>query len=305
MSVSSKKKRKERKSQLPVALVYFATLLLFLAVFGLIGSFVIDKIDEMKNPKLDTTADAVPSFNLLMAHVNGKDVLAEMAVLRVSPEKNTVVVMPVSSFTKKEGTEKTLREVYDEGGIGNLKNAVEETLVLKIDNYASVSNTAYERLVDMIGGFIYTPKEDLYYISKVDGYDISIRSGQAISLVGRQVRLISQYPVFEAGKEGNLQFMGEALEQLVTNALRQTSITRNNLDNIYNIITKDSDTDWDKNVFKVHKTYIRKMLDTNETTCQCLIPTGTWAEDKLEVSDSFREQLASVIKDTEPAEKKD
>ena len=41
MSVPVKKQAKKRKSQVPVALVYFATLMLFIAVFGLIASFII------------------------------------------------------------------------------------------------------------------------------------------------------------------------------------------------------------------------------------------------------------------------
>ena len=305
MSEPVKKQPKQRKSQIPVALVYFATLLLFLAVFGLIASCIVDKLNELNGPQPVEQADPVPSSNLLMVHVNGKDVLAEMALIRISPETNSVVAMPVSSFTMEDDGDKTLREVYSEGGIVTLKEAVEETFDIKIDNYASVSNGAYERIVDMIGGIIYTPKEDLYYISKAEGYDISIRAGQAISLVGRQVRLISQYPVFKNGKQGNLEFMSEALDQLVTSALRQTSITKNNLDNIYNIITKDSDTDWDKNVFKVHKTYFKKMLDTNETVCKVVTPTGTWKDNKLELSDKFKDQLAKIIKETEPAKEKD
>ena len=44
MSVPVKKQAKKRKSQVPVALVYFATLMLFIAVFGLIASFIIESV---------------------------------------------------------------------------------------------------------------------------------------------------------------------------------------------------------------------------------------------------------------------
>lgn len=302
MSETAKKQVKKRKSQAPVALVYFATMMLFLAVFGLIASFIIDKLNELKEPQPAQTVQPVDSFNLLYAHVNGKNVLAEMCVVRVSPDKNTIVLLPISSYIKNSGSDKTFREVYDNGGVVKLRSAVEETFGIEIDNYATVSNGAYERLADMIGGIIYTPKEDLYYIAKNDSDDISIRSGQAISLVGRQIRLISQYPVFESGKKGNLEFMGEALEELVTSAVRQTSITKNNLDNMYNIITNNSDTDWDKNTFKVQKTYIKKMLDTNDVQCRLIVPDGEWSEDKMEVSEGFKKEFEKVIQETEPAE---
>lgn len=302
MSVPVKKQAKKRKSQVPVALVYFATLMLFIAVFGLIASFIIDKLNELNDPKPVNNKAPVASFNLLYAHVNSKNVLAEMSVVRVSPETNKVVLLPVSSYIKNDGSDKTFREIYEDGGVVKLKNAVENTFNVKIDNYVTVSNKAYERLIDMIGGIIYTPKEDLYYIAKNDADDISIRSGQAISLVGRQIRLISQYPVFESGKKGNLEFMGEALEQLVTSALRQTSITKNNLDNMYNIIIENSDTDWDRNSFKIHKTYIKNMLDTNDTECILLTPDGEWSDNKMTVSDQFNDELKKIIEETEPAE---
>ncbi len=302
MSVPVKKQAKKRKSQVPVALVYFATLMLFIAVFGLIASFIIDKLNELNDPKPVNNKAPVASFNLLYAHVNSKNVLAEMSVVRVSPETNKVVLLPVSSYIKNDGSDKTFREIYEDGGVVKLKNAVENTFGVKVDNYVTVSNKAYERLIDMIGGIIYTPKEDLYYIAKNDADDISIRSGQAISLVGRQIRLISQYPVFESGKKGNLEFMGEALEQLVTSALRQTSITKNNLDNMYNIIIENSDTDWDRNSFKIHKTYIKNMLDTNDTECILLTPDGEWSDNKMTVSDQFNDELKKIIEETEPAE---
>lgn len=302
MSVPVKKQAKKRKSQVPVALVYFATLMLFIAVFGLIASFIIDKLNELNDPKPVNNKAPVASFNLLYAHVNSKNVLAEMSVVRVSPETNKVVLLPVSSYIKNDGSDKTFREIYEDGGVVKLKNAVENTFNVKVDNYVTVSNKAYERLIDMIGGIIYTPKEDLYYIAKNDADDISIRSGQAISLVGRQIRLISQYPVFESGKKGNLEFMGEALEQLVTSALRQTSITKNNLDNMYNIIIENSDTDWDRNSFKIHKTYIKNMLDTNDTECILLTPDGEWSDNKMTVSDQFNDELKKIIEETEPAE---
>lgn len=305
MSEPVKKQAKQKKSQVPVALVYFATLMLFIAVFGLIASFIIDKLNEMNNPQPVNNTTSADSFNLLYAHVNNKNVLAEMAVIRVSPDKNKVVLLPVSSYIKNDGSDNTFREVYEDGGIVKLKSAVENTFDFKVDNYVTVSNKAYERLIDMIGGIIYTPKEDLYYIAKNDADDISIRSGQAISLVGRQIRLISQYPVFESGKEGNLEFMGEALAQLVTSALRQTSITKNNLDNMYNIITENSDTDWDKNSFKIHKTYIKKMLDTNDTECILLIPAGEWSDNKMRVSDEFKADLKKTFHETEPDEIED
>lgn len=299
MSEKTQKTIKKRRSQIPVALVYFAAMLLFLAMFGLIASFLVNRLDELNQPAEPEPVPAVPTTNMLFAKVNTKNVLTDMAIIRISPEKNSVVVIPVSSFTKTNGG-KTLRETYNDDGIKELKDSLEDLLNLQIDNYLTVSNKAFEKLADLLGGVVYTPSEDLYYLAENDSDDISLRKGQTVSLVGRQIRLLFQYPVFSEGKSGNLEFMGTALDSLVKSFFKQSSITTNNLDNIYNILTEDSDTDFDKNTYKNQKKYIKQMLDTNTVSCKLLIPSGTWDDDKMTLSEDFKDQLANLIEQTEP-----
>lgn len=300
MSEQTKKKTVKKKSQVPMAVVYFGTMLLFLAVFGLIASFLVNRINELNQPKPEQPAPKAPSFNIMFARVNSKNVLSDMSIMRFSPETNTVVVIPVSSFTvDSDDSGNTLRNIYDDKGVNGLKNAVEANFGLTVDNYVTVSNDAFDQVADLFGGIVYTPKEELYYLSENDEDDISFRKDQTVSLVGRQIRLIFQYPVFSEGKSGNLTFMGEALNQIVKNAFRQTSITKNNLDNIYNIITNNSDTDLDKNVFKTQKTYIKQMLDTNAVNCKVLVPSGAWEDDAMKMSGEFKKQLKNVIDETD------
>lgn len=300
MSERSKTTVKKKRSQIPVALVYFATMLLFLAMFGLIASFLVNRLEELNQPAEPEPVPVVPTTNMLFAKVNTKNVLTDMAIIRIAPEKNSVVVIPVSSFTlTNEG--KTLRETYNDDGIKEVKSSLEELMNLQVDNYLTVSNKAFEKIADLLGGVVYTPSEELYYLAENDADDISLRKGQTVSLVGRQIRLLFQYPVFSEGKSGNLEFMGTALDSLVKSFFKQSSITANNLDNIYNILTEDSDTDFDKNAYKTQKKYIKQMLDTNAVSCKLLIPSGTWSDDKLTLSEDFKDQLAKLVAQTEPA----
>lgn len=299
MSEQTKKKAVKRKSQVPMAVVYFGTMLLFLAVFGLIASFLVNRINELNQPAQAEPISKTPSFNIMFARVNSKNVLSDMSVIRFSPETNTVVVVPVSSFIVDSDSGNTLRNVYQDKGVSGLKSAVESEFGLTVDNYVTVSNDAFDQVVDLFGGIIYKPEEELYYLSEKDEDDISLRKDQTVSLVGRQIRLLFQYPVFSDGKNGNLTFMGEAMTQIVKNAFRQSSITKNNLDNIYNIITNNSDTDLDKNVFKTQKGYIKQMLDTNAVNCKVLVPSGEWKDDAMKMSGEFKKQLANVISETD------
>ena len=293
-------KAKKRKSQMPVALVYFATMLLFLAVFGLIASFLINRIEELNQPEAPEPVPVTATFNTLYARINSKNVLADMSIVRISSEKNSVTVIPLSSFIKADN-DQTFREIYNDGGIQDLKKSVESTFSLTVDNYLTISNKAFDNIVDLLGGVIYTPSEELYYLSDNDADDISLRKGQTVTLVGRQVRLLFQYPVFSAGKEGNQEFMGTAMNSIIRSVFKQTSITTNNLDNMYEMITENSNTDLDKTTYKEQKGYIKQMLSTNAVNCKMLLPSGVWTDGKMELSEDFKAQLAQLIQQTEPS----
>ena len=94
--------------------------------------------------------------------------------------------------------------------------------------------------------------------------------------------------------------MGTAMDSLIKSTFKQTSITTTNLDNMYNIITENADTDLDKNKYREQKKYIKKMLDTNAINCKMLLPSGIWTDDELNLSDDFKEQLKNLIEQTEP-----
>lgn len=295
-------KKKKKKSQAPVALVYFATLLLFLAVFGLIASFLVERLASEEEPDNEEVVTVVPAYNTLYARVNGKGVLLDLSVVRISPEKKQIVVTPASAYTVNAGDGLTFREVYEQGGIKLLEKAVEETFEIETDYYIAINYDTFESVADILGGIVYTPEEELYYLSKTsDANDISYQAGKAVSIDGHQMRLICQYPVFSEGWGGNVKFHGEALYQLVNGAFQQANITKNNLDNIYNIMTSNSDTNYSNNDFKQHKPYIMEMLGENLVPAVKVIPEGTWIEEKrFSVSDEFKRNLAEVYKSTEP-----
>lgn len=301
MSGTAKNKRK--RSQAPVALVYFATMLVFLAVFAVFATFLIDRMNSWNETDDEETVSLVQSYNTMYARVNSKNVLVDVSLVRVSPEKNQIVVTPCSAFTVSvtDGSS-TFREIYADGGIRRLVNAVEETFGIKTDYYISVENSAFESVADILGGVVYTPSEDLYYLSQEnDSNDVSYQAGQAVSLSGKEIRLICQYPVFSEGRGGNMKFLGEVLYQLVNGAFQQKNITKNNLDNIYNIMTSNSDTNLTNNDYRLHKSYINEMLSENIEPAVKLVPEGTWTDEShFTVSDEFRTALADAYEKTEP-----
>ncbi|MGN0623503.1 MAG: LCP family protein [Oscillospiraceae bacterium] len=298
------KKKKKRKSQAPVALVYFATMLLFLVVFGLIASFLVERITSFDEPEPVETVTYASSYTTIYARLSNKGTLMDIALVRIAPEKEQIIVTPVSPFTVSEKDGATFREVLKDGGIKNLQKAVDSTFGITTDYYISVSNSTFENIADILGGIVYTPPEELYYLNKdSDGNDIAYPAGETVSIAGHQIRLICQYPVFSEGMGGNMKFLGEALFQLVNNAFQQSNITKNTLDNMFSTLTSNSDTNYNSNDFKQHKTYLVKMLSEPSAPAVKLVPEGTWTDgEHFTVSADFKSQLAKAYRETEPGD---
>ena len=229
--------------------------------------------------------------------------LASMGNAAATVQDNSVLVVPISALTLNSANKVTMRETFAQAGMAGVKEAVEGTLGMKIDNYATLSNDAFERVCDIYGGITYMATEELYYISKDnDENDITIMKGEMSTLSGRQIRLLTQYPVFSKGKQGNNEFLGEAMESLINNMFLHSNITSDNLDNLYNIITTNSDTDMNMDDFKLQKSYIKDMLSEGIVPAEKLVPEGVWADkdENFTISEDFITKLKEKAAETTP-----
>ncbi|WP_294486103.1 LCP family protein [uncultured Ruminococcus sp.] len=302
MSSAAKRKRKKR-SQAPVALVYVVTVLIFMALISMLSIYLLKTFHIINDKKEEEPVVTVQTFNDLFARVNSKGVLSDMTLIRIDPTDNSVLVVPISALTLNSANRVTMRETFAQAGMAGVKEAVEGTLGMKIDNYATLSNDAFERVCDIYGGITYMATEELYYISKDnDENDITIMKGEMSTLSGRQIRLLTQYPVFSKGKQGNNEFLGEAMESLINNMFLHSNITSDNLDNLYNIVTTNSDTDMNVEDFKLQKSYIKDMLSEGIVPAEKLVPEGVWADkdENFTISEDFITKLKEKAAETTP-----
>ncbi|EGC04635.1 LCP family protein [Ruminococcus albus] len=300
--MSFAKKRKKR-SQAPVALVYVVTVLVFMALISMISVYLLKTFNIIGKEEEEEAVVTVHTFNDLFARVNSKGVLSEMTLIRIDPTDNSILVVPIPALTLNSQNKVSMRDTYADAGMAGVKEAVEATLGMKVDNYATLTNESFERVCDIYGGITYQATEELYYLSKEnDANDISIRKGELVTLAGRQIRLLTQYPVFSNGKQGNNEFLGLAMESLINNMFLHSNITRDNLDNLYNIITTNSDTDMNIDDFKLQKSYIKDMLSGGIVPAEKMVPEGTWAEndENFTISDKFIEKLKEKAAETTP-----
>ncbi len=299
MSVNKNKTSQNRRSQLPVALVYFGSALLFLLIFGLMAVFLVNRVNELNQPaQAEKPAPPDAAINMLYLRENGGKNLADMAIVRISPEKQTVVAIPLTASTKTDDGQ-DFKAAYREG-IDQLKDSIKDTLGISVSNYVVIPDSGFDKVVDILGGVVYTPAEELYYLTDNDDDDVLFKKAQTVTLYGKQIRELYQYPVFSNGNEGNLEFMGTILTTLVSNTFKQTNITTINIDTMYDYITKDADTDLTKGVYKDQKKLIVEMLKKGNIMCKFLIPSGNWDNNMLTLSQDFKDQVKQIVEKTEP-----
>lgn len=299
--MSSAKTKKRRRSQAPVAFVYFLTMLIVLGVLGgfvgwLLKQYGIIGNNDVKN---ENTSNYV-AFTDMFVRVTDRGILGEVAVIRFCPTESKVDILPISPYTiSSSGNNKTFREIYAEGGALKLQKEVSEVFGINISHYATLNPSAFDNCMDIFGGFSYTPPEDLYKLDKNNNAnDLSLSKGEVVTLSGRQIRLICAYNVFSGGWQENTKFLGLALKETLNNAFRQSGLTSDNMDNIYRIISSAGDTDITKDIFKIQRSYIRDMLRENITPCEDIVPEGTWIDGThFKPSEDFKNTLAETFKE--------
>ena len=109
----TKAHKKKRRSQAPIALVYFITMIIFLFVIGMLALYALREFGVIGNDDSDSDAGIKsPVYNTLFARVNSKGVLADATVIRVAPDAKKIIIMPVSAFTVSGS--QTMREIHEE-----------------------------------------------------------------------------------------------------------------------------------------------------------------------------------------------
>lgn len=291
-------KKKKRRSQAPVALVYFLTLLLALSLAGGISYYLLNKYEVFKPTTDNSKTDSTRSMSILFARISDQGDFQDLCVMRIDPFVKEITIVPQSDLTKCANGQ-TYREVLASGGMSLLKNKVSENLGgIPIEYYATVSNSSFEQIADFMGAMSYTAPQELYYISQENSKDdISLQKGDLVTLSGRQIINLASLDIFNNKKQGNIEFLSNALEQIINNGFRQASATKDNLYNLYEILIAGSDTNITKDVFNEVRRYFEAMLDERVIPAKSLEPQGSWNDDytAFTMSNDYISQVAELF----------
>ncbi len=296
-------KKKRKKTQAPIALVYFITLVAVLLVIGGISMFVMTKyvlVDDSSSvlTEEDPTPTKKDNATKLYLLVNDRGELEMTMVERVLPKSAKIVLLPVSEKTLAEGTQKTLADIYKAVGSQGVKSEIETLLGTEMNNYIVLNHENFENLIDNLASISYTIPENMYYIDENSDDIVNYELGQELTLFGAELRPLLTYPEYENGPGENTKVCGELISSVINQGLK-TSLTVQNLSATFSAMVKGSDDkDFSLNDFtEKTQSNIQYIIDNSNDPANYITATGSWNAEgtAFTVDESFKEQLKTLF----------
>ena len=284
---------KKRSSQASVVIVYLATMLVCLILFGFAAVTLLDIF--VTQPALEaeaaesggTTEDeeevidySSATETILFVGADGQDINA-IVLLRINPQAGSIAIVPVSKYTVAtvDSTSGTMKYLFETGGISYLKTAVENAFDLTCDKYIKITNEGWTELCEYSGGMTsYVFPEDLYYKDEESGDLTSFSAGASTrALWGDDIRRIVTYPSYSNGEQTRVQVIGEIAVALINDAFDTNAENmKTNIQNIFNTIYNNSDTDITSKTFSAVRDAYEYMLETASSPATYRMPRGVW-----------------------------
>lgn len=301
------KNRKKGKSQAPIALVYFSTLVVFILIFGAIAIGLMNEMilepEERSMPTVsvdDSTPTEENNQTFLYFVKNNKNNLDAAMVARFMPADGKIMLVPLSPYTiaSADGQGQTLDQVFKASGASETAKAVSEVLGITIDRYMSMGEQCFENLCDNIGSITYEVFENMYYIDDDSDDIVNYSKGEKIALQGYQIRLFMTYPKYKNGYSQNVSVAGEMMKNLINSGFKLQT-TRDNLDSIYsNLLKESAEKNFTENDFKKTEDFYYYIMDNYDNPAEMLTPTGTWSDNgyRFMVDGAFKAQIKAILK---------
>lgn len=296
----------KRKSQFPVAIAYFTTLIVCLGIFGLLGKYIMKNFVNFNSDKVKVTQGLdIPTkkdrITILYVQVDDFNEMNHAMLVKILPDIDQIKIVPVSNKLlaneHEEDIMEELENIYISKGVVGVKNAVENTMGINVDKYMTVTNASFDNVVDYIGGVTVAPKEDIFHTDENTGEQISCKKGTSMSLNNIYTRLYINYPKFSEGPKQNVAVMGDVMTRFINEMFTQADNFTNNMDTFFNVIYNNSDTDMTKSEYLKIKKGILYMVANADMPCEALIPTGNWDNNILLLDTDFSKRLKEFFEE--------
>lgn len=156
------KKRKKESVAIPFLISMIVTLLIVGIPVSKIYKYLLENKNESEtktNSLIFTPTEENNSTILFVYDTDDNSLRDSFAVLRTSATSKSLIFIPISNNLLYGN--KKMSDVYNKGGIIDLKTAVEETLEIKIDRYMKLNDESFSLICTALGGVNYNVPDGL------------------------------------------------------------------------------------------------------------------------------------------------
>lgn len=304
--MAKNKVKKKRKSNFSIAFIYFTTIFVFTVALGLSAYFILSQfvfpkyIDKNENLVKGVRYEPLNENSRTILLVGEDDnVLNLLMLFRIEPLKAKIsfVPIPISMVSKVNTKETTLKNFYEKDGLNALCSAIENSFGTPIQRYIVLNKDNFNELVSQMGGISYTLPFDLYYENESNGEITNYKSEDAEKVfTGDDLRKIMTYPVRSAGQDFNINISGELIKTLINKNAKSQDKIADNIDNIFNTLSKSSKTNFSDIDFSYAKKDFAYLFTHNKSPATYLVPSGKWNKNAtFTLSNDFKNELKAYF----------
>ncbi len=301
------KPKSKKKSSVKTAIVYFATMISFILILGIIVYFIVSRYvfpanASSKSESHEKASDFIPEesdASTILYALKDEDTVSLLMLVRIDPLQREIrcVPVPVNTISKINTKEYTLNKFYEKSGARVLCNAVENAYGISINRYAILSRHAFNRIVEDCGGISFPLPFDMVYKNENNGEITDFKSTDTKRVFwGDDLRKIMTYPLSANGQEYNINISGGIVCTLINESVKSKERIIGGLDDMYADVISFSECNITEYDFKIAKQCLEYIMNGNDRPASYSIPTGSWNKDgTFSVDKSYKNELSQFF----------
>lgn len=249
-------------------LSFLYSLLCFIIIIGIILGINLLNKEETAQSNITNVNNQIKiledhKLNILIIGVkNRSGPLETLSILKFNPEENMFITtsLPTDIESTVNIKTDTLGNLYEYGGNGMLAEAVSNLLNIPINRYIRIDMQGTEKIIDFLGGIKLELEEDLEYIDINNNLTTILPSGKISVDSDTLYSIYNSYYSIDNPAE-NIEMQNYIIKIILENI---KNFNKNlNLDQFYNIIVNETDTNITLYDFTYRKEILQSMINNN------------------------------------------
>lgn len=232
-------------------------------------------LTQSGNPDENFKPTAEDSFNLMTMLSDGNSDSPDLFIMvEYDAVKNRVAFVPLPNGISIPSEGRTLPNVYAAQGGGRIISLIDEIIGVRCDSYVKLDRMGFIKLVSVFGNVNY---EVLKTIMIRDGAEIETLNIGTQRLAAESMFRLAMFAQYDEGESYRFNCTGQMLADLINQNFR--NIDDSLLDNYFNIIMENAETDLSAEMFDKHKSALKNTVEYGVNPAEYYVPYGEYTDD--------------------------